>query len=130
MFFNYKIEQYMESPLNSEGRKAAVSQMLQDLRKRAGLTQREVCHFIQVSPQTYSGYEKGKYEPTMETIVRLSLLYGVSTDHILCNWVDEQDEAISYFENVDQNKQLEDLRMEFDIMRQEIEELKKIHNSK
>ena len=120
-----RISEYMDHPHSSESRKLEVRQKLQELRKRSGLTQREVCEIICVTPQTYSGYEKGKYEPTMETIVRLSMLYNVTTDYILCSWVDDSEAASSYFDNICDNESLRQLKEEVAIMRHEIEELKK-----
>lgn len=125
-----KLGLYMHNPHDAESRKIAVSKKLQELRKLANLTQKDVCEVIHVTPQTYSGYEKGKYEPTMETIVRLAMLYGVSTDHILCNWIDETDEGSSYFENIVDNEQLKDLRLEIAMIRQELAEWKKQHTCK
>lgn len=120
-----KLSLYMHNPHDAESRKIAVSKKLQELRRTARLTQKDVCEIIHVTPQTYSGYEKGKYEPTMETIVRLAMLYDVSTDHILCNWIDDCDEGSSYYENIVDNEQIKNLWLEVELMRQDLAELKK-----
>lgn len=120
-----KISKYMENPHSLESRKIEVGRQLQALRKKAGLTQREVCDIVEVTPQSYSGYEKGKYEPSLETVCRLAMLYGVTTDHILCNWVDELDEAESYLNNEEDNQRLETLEADVQYIKREIAEILK-----
>lgn len=61
-------------------RKQMVAEMLRQLRKTKGLQQKEVAQILGISPQTYNGYEKGRNEPPIETLVRLSYLYGISVD--------------------------------------------------
>ena len=56
-----KISKYMENPHSLESRKIEVSNQLQYLRKEAGLTQKEVCDIVEVTPQSYSGYETVSY---------------------------------------------------------------------
>ena len=117
-----KISLYMKNPYGAEARKKIVSQKLKELRNKAGLTQKEVCEIIDVTPQTYSGYEKGKYEPTMETIVRLAILYNVSTDHILCNWIDEDEESASIIKNETDNGALQQLQEDVERLKQQMED--------
>ena len=121
-----KISKYMENPHSLESRKIEVGKQLQHLRKDAGFTQKDVCDIVEVTPQSYSGYENGKYEPSLETICRLSMLYGVSADHILCNWIDEIGEAESYVRNEDGNARIEMLEAEMQSIRNELEALKKM----
>lgn len=128
MELNGRIGAYMVDPYSAETRKQQVSQQMKELRKRANLTQREVCEIIRVTPQTYSGYEKGKYEPTLETIVRLALLYEVSTDHILCAWVNEDEEAASAAANEMWNEQLHSLSEEVERLKFQMAELKAHQN--
>lgn len=64
-------------------RKEMVAQMLQELRKARDLQQKEVAEILGVSPQTYNGYEKGRNEPPVEILVRLSFLYSVPVDIIV-----------------------------------------------
>lgn len=64
-------------------RKQMVAEMLRELRKTKGLQQKEVAQILGISPQTYNGYEKGRNEPPIEILVRLSYLYGFSVDIIV-----------------------------------------------
>lgn len=64
-------------------RKQMVAEMLRELRKTKGLQQKEVAQILGISPQTYNGYEKGRNEPPIEILVRLSYLYNISIDLIV-----------------------------------------------
>lgn len=120
-----KISLYMENPHSLESRKIEVGNQLQYLRKKAGLTQKEVCDIVEVTPQSYSGYEKGKYEPSLETICRLAMLYNVTTDHILCNWTDETSEAESYSNNEIENERIDSLEAEVQMLKENMKNLLK-----
>jgi len=64
-------------------RKKMVAEMMCELRKGLGWPQKEVAQILGVSPQTYNGYEKGRNEPPIEMLVRLSFLYNVPIDMIV-----------------------------------------------
>lgn len=120
-----RIAHYMQNPYSAETRKQEVSNQIKSLRRQANLTQREVCEIIQVTPQTYSGYENGKYEPTLETIVRLALLYDVDTDYILCAWATETDRDVSIIRNEADNVTLSYLQEEVERLKMWKEEMEK-----
>lgn len=63
-------------------RKQLLSESLTELRKGKGLSQKEVAGALGISQATYSTYERGRTEPPMEILVRLSFMYGVSLDII------------------------------------------------
>lgn len=65
-------------------RKIAVSRRLKKAREESGLTQKEVSDKLGLKKTTLSGYENGKSEPSMETLVQLANLYGVSLDYLMC----------------------------------------------
>lgn len=52
------------------------------LRKRSGLSQKEVAQFLGVGQQTYSAYERGASMMHIKEFVRLAELYNVSVDFI------------------------------------------------
>lgn len=56
---------------------------LTELRKRAGLSQRELGEKLDVSHYTISAYEKERSEPGDQIKVRLSELFNVSSDYLL-----------------------------------------------
>lgn len=53
------------------------------LRKKAGWSQEELAEQMQVSRQSVSKWEGAQSIPDLEKIIRLSVLFGVSTDYLL-----------------------------------------------
>lgn len=56
---------------------------LRDLRKEKSLSQKQMAERLCISQQTYSDYENGKTEPTIDTIIELSKIFNVSSDYLL-----------------------------------------------
>lgn len=50
---------------------------------RGDRSQAEICNALGLKQVTYSTWEKGKYEPNLETLVALAKHFGVSTDWLL-----------------------------------------------
>jgi len=123
-----EISEYMQNPHNTESRKKLVGEQLALIRTKAGLTQKDVCSIIEITPQTYSGYEKGKHEPTLETLVRLSILYGTSLNFMLCRHNDDSSRAVEHGEEIIENGRLEALAEEVAILKAEIDEIKRNKN--
>ena len=63
--------------------KEAFAQKLIKARKDAGYTQRDVAKVLNVSNGTIAGWEIGRTEPDIETIGKLTDLYGVSADWLI-----------------------------------------------
>ena len=125
---------YLSNPYSPAFRAELVGGNLAFFRKKAKLSQKEVCAIIGCKPQTYSGYEKGKHEPTMETLVRLSWLYGASLDYLLGkntlgrNTLGESgdfDDIDGYIENVVDNESLDELKLQVAILKKDMDVLKR-----
>ena len=56
---------------------------LKDTRKKHNYTQSQIANYIQTSQQTYSDYENGKTQPTIETLIKLADFYHVSLDELV-----------------------------------------------
>lgn len=56
---------------------------LQALRESARLTQKVLAQKVNLSQQTIDHYEKGRSNPSIETINQLANIFGVSTDYLL-----------------------------------------------
>ena len=56
---------------------------LKDLRKEQGLTQQQVADRVWVSKAMISSYELSTRAPSYEVLIKLSKLFGVSTDYLL-----------------------------------------------
>jgi len=99
-----EFSEYLANPVDARERLKIVARNMAICRKEAGMSQRDVCNLIGCAPQTYSGYEKGKHEPTTETLVRLAHLYNVTLDYLIGK--NENDPVLSAMEditNLDQN---------------------------
>jgi len=69
-----------ELQFSIQERKEIVAEMIRELRKLKGYNQKEIAEMLGITPQTYNGYEKGRNEPPIETLVRLSYLYDIPID--------------------------------------------------
>ena len=58
---------------------------LRELRLAYGYTQQDVANEIMCAPSTYAHYEKDERWMDQDTLIKLSKLFGVTTDHILYN---------------------------------------------
>lgn len=53
------------------------------------------------------------------------MLYNVTTDHILCNWIDEVEEGESWAKNEMDNQRIADLEAEVQILKENMNALQK-----
>ena len=56
---------------------------IKDLRIKKKLTQEQVARRLNLTKASISGYENNTITPPNDTLVKLALLYGVSTDYLL-----------------------------------------------
>lgn len=121
-----KFGSYLANPHSAKERMQIVAKNLAVLRMEAGMAQRDVCEIIGCAPQTYSGYEKGKHEPTVETLVRLSHLYGVTMDYLVSrNNGDDLKSAVDEHENMTDNRNLHSLFLKMQELSQKVELLER-----
>lgn len=71
---------------------------LQELRKSHNLSQEQLAEKLDVSRQAVSKWESSQANPDISNIVKLSNLYGVSTDYLLTG--KEHDSQVVYKEHV------------------------------
>lgn len=60
------------------------SEKLKSLRETRGMTQLQVANRIGVSKTMVSAYETASKAPSVEVLIRLSRLFGVSVDYLVC----------------------------------------------
>lgn len=60
-----------------------ISIILRQLREEKGLYQKELAVYLNVSVGTISNYENGVHQPDLDTLIRLSEFYGVTSDYLL-----------------------------------------------
>ncbi len=70
-----------------------LAEKIMSLRKRAGLSQEELAHQLGVTRQAVSKWEATSSIPDVSKIVRMSQLFGVSTDYLLRD--DMSDDVVS-----------------------------------
>ena len=56
---------------------------LGELRTKANKSQQELSEIIGVAQTTYAGYENGKREPDIQTLIKIADYYKVSVDYII-----------------------------------------------
>jgi transcriptional regulator with XRE-family HTH domain len=56
---------------------------LKELRDENNISQKEIADFLKVKQNTYSQYETGKRQLSIDTLIKLAKFYKVSTDYIL-----------------------------------------------
>lgn len=56
---------------------------IRDLREDNDLTQKEIADFLHIKQNTYSQYETGKRQLSIDVLIALAHYYNTSTDYIL-----------------------------------------------
>ncbi|MBQ8780542.1 MAG: helix-turn-helix transcriptional regulator [Oscillospiraceae bacterium] len=56
---------------------------IKELRKNKGITQIRLSVELGVTQETISAYENGRHYPTVENLIKMSEIFGVSCDYIL-----------------------------------------------
>lgn len=56
---------------------------IKDIRARKGLTQAEVASALGVSSVVYSRYETGSRQPSIDTLIQMADIFGVTVDYLL-----------------------------------------------
>ena len=56
---------------------------IRELRKKCGITMKELGTAIGVAESTISQYETGKRQPDYETLLKIAEFFGVTTDYLL-----------------------------------------------
>ncbi len=70
---------------------------IKDIRVRKGLTQAEVASALGVSSVVYSRYETGSRQPSIDMLVQMADIFGVTVDYLLGRRIAE-DSSLSDFE--------------------------------
>lgn len=56
---------------------------LKQLRKQSGLTQKEMANKLNIQRVTYSHYETGRSQPSIDTLIILSSIFVCSIDYLV-----------------------------------------------
>lgn len=125
--FSKNMAPYFEAPYTTEERKQMLGERLKQIRQEHRLTQKEVSNLIGITAQTYNGYEKGKYEPSAETLVRLAYLYQTTVDYLVAKNSDPRnpdaelkDELATY-----DPEKMDNFDLRLSLLEEEIREIRK-----
>lgn len=77
---------------------------LKVLRKKHGLTQKEVADIVQVNRVTYTNWEKGNREPSYEDLCVLAFIFDVSIDFLLSDYLEISKESYLKFKKEKEEK--------------------------
>ena len=75
--------------MRKEVKKMILAEKIMNLRKRCGWSQEELAEKLGVSRQSVSKWESGMSIPDMEKIIKMSGVFGVSTDFLLKDEISE-----------------------------------------
>ena len=53
------------------------------LRKKAGMSQMQLGEMLHIGPSAVGMYEQGRRTPSIDTIIRLAIVFGVSLDYLI-----------------------------------------------
>ncbi len=59
------------------------NEILREVRRESGMTQKDVYTVLQVSPNCYASWEQGRTQPDIENIKKLCKIFEVSADYLL-----------------------------------------------
>lgn len=59
------------------------NERLRELREDSNLTQTALAKELFIDQRSLSFYEIGKYEPNLDTLIRIAIFFNVSTDYLL-----------------------------------------------
>lgn len=62
---------------------------LYELRRDSNKTQQDIASYLNIKQNTYSQYENGQRQLSIDVLIKLAQYYNVSTDYIL-NLTDEE----------------------------------------
>jgi transcriptional regulator with XRE-family HTH domain len=84
---------------------------LRQIRKKCGLTMKELGERVGVAESTISQYETGKRQPDYETLLKIADYFGVSVDEILGKQRETEDQELE--EYLEQLKNRPEMKMLF-----------------
>ncbi len=62
--------------------------VLKELRKSKGMTQKEVAHDLNITDRTYGHYETGKREPSIDMLIEIAKYYNISIDYLVGRYME------------------------------------------
>ncbi len=60
-----------------------LSERLKRTRESKGITQIEIAEKLGINRVTYTGYENGKHQPSLDILIKIADYFQTSTDYLL-----------------------------------------------
>lgn len=60
-----------------------LGEKIKKCRLEKGITQEQAANKLKINRVTYTGYESGKHQPSLEMLIKIADLYKTSTDYLL-----------------------------------------------
>ena len=60
-----------------------LAEQIASLRMKAGMTQRELAEKLHIGPSAIGMYEQGRREPSVEMLIQIAEIFGVSLDFLI-----------------------------------------------
>ncbi|HFH6894347.1 TPA: helix-turn-helix domain-containing protein [Streptococcus agalactiae] len=77
------------------------SQNLKKKRQESGLKQQEIADMMEVNRVTYTNWENGKREPTLENVVKLAKILKTTTDNLLGQTIYSKVDLLRFLDDFD-----------------------------
>lgn len=87
------------------------------LRRNANMSQAELASMLKISASAVGMYEQGRREPSLDILVKLAVVFGVSTDFLLTGAVQTEQEARRVFRLLDTAMETVDARLDRRLVR-------------
>lgn len=82
-------------------RTSLFAQRLKHYREHANITRSEMAKHLKITPTAYGAYELGNREPKLSALCDIANILNVSTDELLGNIYQEEQESIQFIQNGD-----------------------------
>ncbi len=83
-----------------------IGNKIRTIRKQKGITGEDLANRLSVTKSTISGWENNRYQPSIDVLIELSIIFNCSVDNLLDINIDnsEKNKLLEIFNNLDENK--------------------------
>lgn len=88
----------------NEDRLLILGNRLKLIRAEAKMKQKEFAAQFGIAPTTYSGYESGRHEPTLDFLIKIADKYELSLDYVVGRSLEKEGLMMDEFSNILQSE--------------------------
>ena len=96
----------------NEDRLLILGNRLKLIRAETKMKQKEFAAQFGIAPTTYSGYESGRHEPTLDFLIQIADKYELSLDYVVGRSLEKEGLMMDEFSNMFKNEIIEPLKQE------------------